>query len=79
MSKQIVMLAVLASMNPSLVFAQMQGTQQEQSACRPDVVRHCKEVLKTDGNDTFKILACLQSYRPKLSKPCQNVLQSHGV
>ena len=79
MSKQIVVLAVLASMKPSLVFAQFQGTQQEQAACRPDVVRHCKEVLKTDGNDTFKILACLQSYRPKLSKPCQNVLQSHGV
>jgi hypothetical protein len=79
MLKKIVVLAVLASINPSLVSAQMQGTQQEQAACRPDVMKHCKEVLKTDANDTFKILACLQSYRPRLSKPCQNVLQSHGV
>jgi hypothetical protein len=82
MSKQIAALLVLASMGPSLfpslALAQFQGTSQEQAACRPDVLRHCK-ALVGPNSDTFAILACLQQNRPKLTKPCASVLASHGV
>jgi hypothetical protein len=73
-------LAVVAALSPTMSFAQFQGTSQEQSACRPDVLRHCKALVASNGgSDTFAILACLQTNRPKLSKPCRSVLESHGV
>jgi hypothetical protein len=51
------------------------GTEQEQNACRRDVVRHCRSVANADE---FVILACLQNNRPKLTLACRAVLQSHG-
>jgi hypothetical protein len=76
----LVSLVLFASyVSPS--FAQMpgppdpfQGTRQEQDACRPNVTRFCKEFIP----DTFRILACLQAHRPKLSKACRVVLENHG-
>jgi hypothetical protein len=51
------------------------GTPQEQTACRHDVVRHCRSVA---NENEFVILACLQSNRPKLTIACRTVLESHG-
>ena len=51
------------------------GTEQEQNACRRDVVRHCRSVA---SENEFVILACLQANRPKLTVACRTVLQSHG-
>ena len=51
------------------------GSPQEQTACRHDVVRHCRTVA---NESEFVILACLQSNRPKLTVACRTVLESHG-
>lgn len=50
-------------------------TQQDEDACDRDAHRFCKELIP----DQIRVLACLQQNRPKLSKACQGVLQSHGV
>ncbi len=52
----------------------LQGTAEEQRACVRDVQRHCREAMP----DTFRVLACLQAQRNKISKPCLAVLESHG-
>ena len=56
-----------------------QGNEQERAACHPDVVKYCKELIKDDNNsDVFAILNCLQTHRSRISKPCGQVLASHG-
>jgi hypothetical protein len=56
-----------------------QGDARERAACRPDVLRFCKELVKDDANaDVFGILNCLQTNRQKISKACGEVLASHG-
>ena len=57
-----------------LPFPNFQGTPEEQAACRPDVDRFCREAVP----DTFRVLACLQSERARISTPCRRVLESHG-
>jgi hypothetical protein len=57
-----------------LPFPNFQGTPEEQAACRPDVDRFCREAVP----DTFRVLACLQSERGRISAPCRRVLESHG-
>jgi hypothetical protein len=56
----------------------MQGTEQERAACHPDVVKYCQAELKTNENDVFGILGCLQRNRSRISSPCNQVLASHG-
>ena len=51
------------------------GDESEQRACRRDVARHCRSVVK---ENQFIILACLQSNRPRLTTACRSVLESHG-
>jgi hypothetical protein len=51
------------------------GTEQERAACHPDVMKFCKDAVP----DTFRILGCLQSNRPRISIACRGVLASHGV
>jgi hypothetical protein len=53
-----------------LPFPNFQGTPEEQKACRPDVVKMCKDFVP----DTFRILACLQANKTHLSAPCRGVL-----
>jgi type II secretory pathway component PulL len=50
-------------------------TQQDEDACDRDAHRFCKELIP----DQLRVLTCLQQNRPKLTKACQVVLQSHGV
>ncbi len=56
-----------------------QATEQERTACHPDVIKYCRELVKDDAqSDVFAILSCLQSNRPKISTACGQVLASHG-
>jgi hypothetical protein len=50
-------------------------TDKDEDACDRDAHRLCKDAIP----DQMRVLACLQMNRPKLSKACQGVLQSHGV
>jgi hypothetical protein len=77
MSKKIALVvALLVASSATASFAQglFEGTRQEQAACRPDVNRYCKEFVP----DVFRVLACLQSHRPRISRACRGVLESHG-
>lgn len=54
----------------------------EDRACRGDSHRLCQDVFPADKSaepDQFKMLACLQQHRAKLSKACSEMLQNHGV
>ena len=53
-----------------------QGTPQERQSCQRDAIKFCREASSV--NDTFRVLACLQANRTKISKACQKVLESHG-
>ena len=55
-------------------FNPFQGTPEEQAACRPDSNRFCREAEP----DAFRVLACLQRNRTKISGACRRVLESHG-
>jgi hypothetical protein len=59
-----------------LPFPNFQGTPEEQRACRPDVVKLCKEVL--GNNDNTLVLRCLQAHKVRLSAPCHGVLAHYG-
>jgi hypothetical protein len=78
--EKIAVLAALITLTASAAWAQgagpFQGTKDEQQACQRDAIRHCREASSV--NDTFRVLACLQSNRSKISKACQKVLESHG-
>jgi type II secretory pathway component PulL len=50
-------------------------SEKDEDACDRDAHRFCKDAIP----DQMRVLACLQTNRPKLSKACQGVLQSHGV
>jgi hypothetical protein len=58
--------------------AQGKGDPRERAACRPDVMRFCKEFAKDNNEDVVSILNCLESNRSRISKACSEVLASHG-
>ncbi len=51
------------------------GTPEEHRACAPDVQRHCRAVM---NDSDLAILGCLQQFRPKLTKACDQVLTNNG-
>ena len=59
-----------------LPFPNFEGTPEEQRACRPDVVKLCKDYL--GQNDKTIILRCLQANKVRLSGPCHGVLAHYG-
>jgi hypothetical protein len=59
-----------------LPFPNFQGTPEEQRACRPDVMKMCKEYL--GQNDNTVMLRCLQANKVRLSAPCHGVLAHYG-
>ena len=79
-------LALLASLGAGAALAQnapgpsgpppniFEGTPAEQAACRRDSTTLCKDAVP----DTFRVLACLQQNRQRISKACREVLESHG-
>lgn len=50
-----------------------QGTLQQQRACRPDVLRHCRRLL--DQSDSA-LADCLRANARNLSPTCRDALQS---
>ena len=63
------LIAVLVSAPLSLAFAQ--GTPQQRSACRPDVVKFCKG----KGEDPGILLGCLEENKDKISEKCRKVIE----
>jgi hypothetical protein len=61
---------------PPLPFPNFQGTPEEQRACRPDVMKMCKDYL--GQNDSMIVLRCLQANKVRLSTPCHGVLAHYG-
>jgi hypothetical protein len=59
------------------VSAQGQGDARERTACRSDVMRSCKQLVKNNNDDVIRILNCLQSNRARISKAKNRVLVSH--
>jgi hypothetical protein len=59
---------------PSPFQSLFEGTPEEQAACRPDSNKFCREFEP----DTFRVLACLQRNRTRISVACRRVLESHG-
>ena len=58
----------------------MPGNQQERDACRPDVMKFCKELLPADEKvqaDTVAIANCLFANQKKVSSGCNRVLTGH--
>jgi hypothetical protein len=62
---------------PLVLIASGAAAQQKQGqdACARDVSRFCRAQMQ-DGDQI--ILACLKQNRARLSKPCQQMLASHG-
>jgi Cysteine rich repeat len=59
-----------------LPFPNFEGTPEEQRACRPDVVKLCKDYLAQ--KDKTVVLRCLQANKVRLSGPCHGVLAHYG-
>jgi hypothetical protein len=78
MFRTIAVAAALMLTTVTMVSAQGQGDARERAACRPDVMRFCKQLVKGNNDDVISILNCLQSNRPRISKACNQVLVSHG-
>ena len=79
MVREISLAAALTLATVTSVAAQGQGNEKERAACRPDVMRFCKEFVKDDKNeDVVSILNCLESNKSRISKACSQVLASHG-
>jgi len=51
------------------------GTLQQQRACRPDVLRHCRDMQ--DQNDDA-IVHCLKAHERQLSSACRQALKEGG-
>jgi len=62
-------IAVLVSAPLSASFAQ--GTPQQRAACRPDVVKFCKD----KGDDPGVLLSCLEENKDKISQKCRAVIE----
>jgi hypothetical protein len=63
---------LLLAMFPAAAAAQEQhrGTPEQQRACRPDVVRHCRGVHEDQA-----ILGCLQANVQSLRPACRQVIE----
>jgi hypothetical protein len=78
MVREIALAAALTLATVTSVAAQGQGNEKERAACRPDVMRFCKEFVKDKDEDVVSILNCLESNKSRISKACSQVLASHG-
>ena len=78
MLRRIAFAAALSLAAVTSVSAQGQGDAKERAACRPDVLRFCKQFVKDKNDDVVSILNCLESNRSRISKACSQVLASHG-
>ncbi len=49
-----------------------QGTLQQQRACRPDVLKHCRNMR---NQDDAALAACLKAHERQLSPACRQALK----
>ena len=76
---RIIALAVVLTLGAvTSASAQGQGDARERAACRPDVMRFCKQFVKDNNEDAVGILNCLESNRSHISKACSDVLARRG-
>jgi hypothetical protein len=68
MSLRLNVIVIAMLLLPACAFAQ--GTPQQRSACRPDVVKFCKG----KGDDPGVLLNCLEENKDKISEKCQKVI-----
>jgi hypothetical protein len=68
----LILAAALIAFTPSATLAS--GTAEEQAACKPDVIRLCKNA----STDEMVVLFCLKENREKLSRACRKVLEDNG-
>jgi hypothetical protein len=79
LTAETIVLAQLPPQPPPVANPFGQATEQERAASHPDVIKHCRELVKDDAqSDVFAILGCLQTNRLKLSIACRQVLDNHG-
>jgi hypothetical protein len=64
----------LAGVFPA-IGAEYRGTQDQQQACTPDVMRLCADSVP----DVSRIVACLRHNRSNLSAPCGAVFSAGGA
>jgi len=65
--------AVVPAMSPAMS-AEYRGTQEQQQACTPDVMRLCSDSVP----DVNRIVSCLRRNRSNLSAPCGAVFGAGG-
>lgn len=70
----VIAIGLLTAVSPCLAEGHS-GTPQEQTACRRDASRFCRQQLGDDG----AVQGCLQQNRTRLSRSCQAVFASHGM
>ena len=58
---RIVLATALTLAAVTMASAQGQGDAWERAACRPDVMRFCKQVIKDTNDDVISILNCFWS------------------
>jgi hypothetical protein len=68
------LLLSIASAAPAMS-AEYRGTQDQQQACTPDVMRLCADSLP----DVSRIVACLRRNRSSLTAPCGAVFGAGGA
>jgi hypothetical protein len=61
MLRRIAFAAALSLAAVTSVSAQGQGDAKERAACRPDVMRFCKQFVKDKNDDVVSILNCLEA------------------
>jgi hypothetical protein len=66
----------VASAQPNVGRGTLHAEQSEQDACKPDVMKLCRQV---SNSGDLMVLECLQKNRKRLSKACSRVLDEHGV
>ena len=66
---RIVLATALTLTAVTMASAQGQGDARERAACRPDVMRFCKQVIKDTNDDVFSILNCVQSIERESAEP----------
>ena len=78
MFRTIAMVALSTFAAGNAVWGQSQGDSKVRAACRPDVMRFCKEFVKEDKNeDVVSILNCLESNKSN-EQGMSQVFASHG-
>jgi hypothetical protein len=70
MTRSLPILSLLLIVASNVAHAQgSSGTQEQQRACRPDVLRFCRDL-----HDDYAIANCLRANVEKLRPPCRKVI-----